>query len=101
MNRPPRNYHPQCTVSQIGRVKTQRPGDRRGGFQVLISTRRQRRLAALRGAAAHQVTRTNASATIDMDIFDVPSTRSTKQIGTSETRPPWSRTWRTISIWKP
>ena len=54
-----------------------------------------------RSRIAHHVTRPRASTTMRPDIFDVPRTRSTKEIGTSTTRPPRRTSRYVISIWNP
>ena len=57
-----------------------------------------RKTFSTRSRIPHQVTRTNASTTIQPDIFDVPRIRSTKAIGTSWMIPPVAITRYAISI---
>src|SRR5204863_9850791 len=56
------------------------------------------RRCRIRSRIPHQVTRTMASTTMRLDIFDVPRSRSVKVIGTSTTRPPARTSRYVISI---
>src|SRR3954470_19614061 len=51
-------------------------------------------------AKRHASTRANASVAIEPDIFDSPSVRSVKVIGTSATRRPAWVARQVFSIWK-
>ena len=68
---------------------------------VLGRTRRARRFhGATVSAARHRRTRTTASSTMRLDIFDWPAVRSVKVIGTSTTRRPWRAARQVFSTWK-